>query len=99
MKRCCLLLTCYLFFYALAWTFADTPKSHPDSHAPIGVMGDHGHKTGELMLSYRFMAMDMQGLQFGTTAVESSELYQYTTENDMETHPRLAIRLPLVGTQ
>ena len=74
MKSCYLLLTCYLFFYALAWTFADTPKSHPDSHASIGVMGDHGHKTGELMLSYRFMAMDMQGLQFGTTAIGTAEV-------------------------
>ncbi|MBL1433504.1 MAG: hypothetical protein COB94_008715 [Gammaproteobacteria bacterium] len=25
----------------------------PDSHAPMGVMGDHNHKVGELMLSYR----------------------------------------------
>lgn len=74
MKSFCLLLTCYLFFYPLTWTSADTPKSRPDSHAPIGVMGDHGHKTGEVMLSYRFMAMDMQGLQSGTTTVETAEV-------------------------
>ena len=74
MKSSYLLLTFYLFFYALAWTYADTPKSRPDSHAPIGVMGDHGHKTREVMLSYRFMAMDMQGLQSGTTAVETTEV-------------------------
>ena len=74
MKSSCLLLTCYLFFHALAWTSADTPKSRPDSHAPIGVMGDHGHKTGEVMLSYRFMAMDMQGLQSGTSTVEIAEV-------------------------
>ena len=74
MKSFCLLLTCYLFFFTLAWTFADTPKSRPDSHAPIGVMGDHGHKTGEVMLSYRFMAMDMQGLQSGATTVETAEV-------------------------
>ena len=74
MKSSYLLLTFYLFFYALAWTSADTPKSRPDSHAPIGVMGDHGHKTGEVMLSYRFMTMDMQGLQSGTTTVETAEV-------------------------
>ena len=74
MKSSCLLLTCYLFFYVLAWTSADTPKSRPDSHAPIGVMGDHGHKTGEVMLSYRFMAMGMQGLQSGTSTVEIAEV-------------------------
>ncbi|RKU15563.1 hypothetical protein C6503_13735 [Candidatus Poribacteria bacterium] len=74
MKSSYLLLTCYLFFQALAWTSADPPKSRPDSHAPIGVMGDHGHKTGEVMLSYRFMTMDMQGLQSGTTTVETAEV-------------------------
>lgn len=36
-----------------------------DGHAPIGVMGDHIHKKGEWMLSYRFMHMDMQGNQKG----------------------------------
>ncbi len=35
--------------------------SRPDSHAPIGVMGDHSHRTGEWMLSYRFMTMSMDG--------------------------------------
>lgn len=32
-----------------------------DSHAPIGVMGDHMHSKGEWMLSYRYMYMDMEG--------------------------------------
>lgn len=31
-----------------------------DSHAPIGVMGDHTHEAGEFMLSYRYMYMDMR---------------------------------------
>ena len=35
----------------------------PDGHAPISVMGDHMHSKGELMFSYRYMAMDMDGLQ------------------------------------
>ena len=74
MKSFYLLLTCYLFCHALIFTAADTPKSRPDSHAPIGVMGDHGHKTREVMLSYRFMAMDMRGLQSGTTTVETAEV-------------------------
>ena len=74
MKNSCLLLIFYLFFRALIFTAADTPKARPDSHAPIGVMGDHGHKTREAMLSYRFMAMDMKGLQSGTTIVETAEV-------------------------
>ena len=32
-----------------------------DSHAPIGVMGDHMHAKGEWMVSYRFMRMAMSG--------------------------------------
>lgn len=35
-------------------------------HAPIGVMGDHRHGEGEWMVSYRFMHMDMGGVQIGT---------------------------------
>jgi hypothetical protein len=34
-----------------------------DSHAPIGVMGDHMHKKGKFMTSYRYMYMDMGDLQ------------------------------------
>ena len=32
-----------------------------DAHAPIGVMGDHLHKSGGWMFAYRYMHMDMQG--------------------------------------
>lgn len=38
-----------------------------DSHAPIGVMGDHMHKKGEWMLSYRFMQMNMEDNRDGTS--------------------------------
>ena len=31
-----------------------------NTHAPIGVMGDHMHKKGEWMVSYRYMRMNMQ---------------------------------------
>ncbi len=31
-----------------------------DSHAPIGVMGEHTHDAGEAMLSYRYMFMEMR---------------------------------------
>ncbi len=39
-----------------------TTSTRPDSHAPLGVMGDHAHGAGELMLSYRFMGMAMEEL-------------------------------------
>ncbi|SMQ73608.1 hypothetical protein SAMN06297468_2252 [Altererythrobacter xiamenensis] len=40
-----------------------------DDHAPIGVMGDHAHKKGEIMLSARYMHMGMAGNQIGTDDV------------------------------
>lgn len=36
-----------------------------DGHAPIGVMGDHLHKKGEWMFSYRYMTMGMKGNLIG----------------------------------
>ena len=48
---------------------AGPPPLRADGHAPIGVMGDHMHKTGEVMLSYRYMFMDMRGSRIGTNSV------------------------------
>ena len=38
----------------------------PEKHAPIMVMGDHTHKTGEYMVSFRHMDMSMEGNLSGT---------------------------------
>ena len=45
-----------------------------DSHAPVGVMGDHMHKAGEWMVSYRYMAMGMDGLRDGTDDISPEEM-------------------------
>ncbi|MEM1371065.1 MAG: transporter [Pseudomonadota bacterium] len=45
-----------------------------DGHAPIGVMGDHMHKKGEFMFSYRFMRMDMEGSRIGTDGATPEEI-------------------------
>lgn len=37
-------------------------SARPDGHAPIGIMGDHYHKKGEFMFSYRYMPMVMEGV-------------------------------------
>lgn len=50
-------------------TTTDLPSLRADGHAPIGVMGEHRHKTGEVMLSYRFMHMDMDGYRSGTNRI------------------------------
>ena len=43
--------------------------TRPDSHAPIGVSGDHLMRDGELMLTYRYMSMDMDGNRTDTDRV------------------------------
>ena len=46
----------------------------PDSHAPIGVMGDHMHMSGEWMFSYRFMTMDMQDNLKGSNGIDPDSI-------------------------
>lgn len=48
--------------------------SRADAHAPIGVMADHPHKAGEMMLSYRYMAMGMQGSRDGSSRISNAEV-------------------------
>jgi hypothetical protein len=50
------------------WTAA-----RPDGHAPISVMGDHMHKMGEWMLSYRYMNMEMDGLLAGSKNISAND--------------------------
>lgn len=51
-------------------------SSRPDGHAPIGVMGDHTHSAGEVMLSYRYMRMGMSGNLDGTTNLTPTQVLQ-----------------------
>jgi hypothetical protein len=51
------------------WTAA-----RPDGHAPIGVMGDHHHKDGDWMFSYRYMHMAMDGNRDGTDRVSEADV-------------------------
>ncbi len=43
-------------------------------HAPIGVMGDHVHKKGEWMISYRLMRMGMEGSRDGERALSEVDI-------------------------
>ena len=47
----------------------------PDAHAPISVMGDHTHRKGGWMLSYRYMNMQMDGMRSGTARVNSQNIF------------------------
>ena len=40
-----------------------------DSHGPISLMGDHMHKRGEIMFSYRLNKMEMNKLFNGTKSL------------------------------
>ncbi|MGB1548408.1 MAG: transporter, partial [Alphaproteobacteria bacterium] len=46
----------------------------PDDHGPIGVMGDHNHKSGEWMLSYRYSRMEMDGNRDGTNDLSTAQV-------------------------
>lgn len=58
----------------------DTTAPHAMDHAPIGVMADHRHRKGEVMISYRYMTMDMDGSRDGTTPL-SPETIATTVPN------------------
>ena len=64
----------------LTSTSAQAGSLSADSHAPIGVMGDHMHNKGEWMVSYRYMQMHMDGHQIGTNNV-SPETIATTVPN------------------
>ncbi len=49
-------------------------ESEPDGHAPVGIMGDHVHKEREIMLSYRYKRMKMDGNRDGTTDLSTDEV-------------------------
>lgn len=46
----------------------------PDGHAPIGVHGDHTHDTGEVMWSYRYMRMHMDGNRLGADDISAATI-------------------------
>ncbi|WP_346290852.1 transporter [Sphaerothrix gracilis] len=72
--------------------------ARPDSHAPIGVMGDHTHGQGEIMFSYRYMFMEMDGNRSGTDSLTTDEVLQRfpvtPTRMTMEMHMLGAMYAP-----
>lgn len=78
-----------------------TPHHHeairPDAHAPIGVMGDHGHNKGEIMLSYRVMAMTMDENMFDGDTIEASEIVSTTGYNYMVAPTEMTMLMHMLG--
>lgn len=61
----------------LCWVLGATVAiagSAPSSHGPIGVMGDHTHEVGEVMFSYRYMRMGMDGMRDDDSRVSRSHV-------------------------
>jgi hypothetical protein len=71
----------------------------PDAHAPIGVMADHTHAKGEVMLSYRYMRMGMDNLMNNDSGVSRSSVLQgfmvTPTSMDMQMHMFGAMYAPI----
>jgi len=75
---------CLLVLCAVVLLFVKEAQAHeagagwssarPDGHAPIGVMGDHSHKAGDWMASYRLGVMSMGGNQTGTASESVDEV-------------------------
>ncbi len=83
---------------ALATTStANAHNVYADDHAPIGVMADHAHKKGEVMLSLRTMHMEMKGNQIGTDNV-SPETIATTVPNRFFGAPMQPPTLRIVPT-
>jgi hypothetical protein len=67
-----------------------------DGHAPIGVMGNHRHKSGEFMVSYRFMYMDMEGNRIADTQL--SDMLRLYESGAHKTHVNLGFSIPTGST-
>jgi len=69
-----------------------------DDHAPIGVMADHAHKKGEVMISVRHMHMEMRGNQVGTSDISPNTIAT-TVPNRFSGNPMQPPTLRIVPTQ
>lgn len=69
----------------------------PDGHAPLGVMGDHTHDTGEWMFSYRYMAMQMDGNRDGTDRVSAQQIVSPTGGGFIVSPTKMDVQMHMLG--
>jgi hypothetical protein len=93
-----------LKLFIAAWLVSGIAAAHdqwsgsrPDGHAPIGVMGDHLHKKGEWMASYRFMRMDMKGSLKGNDHITNSDIISPTGEGFLITPTKMTMDMHMLG--
>ena len=67
-------------------------KYRADDHASLGVTRGHTHDQGELMLSYRYMFMKMEGMRDRTDSINKEQVLEQfmvtPTYMDMQMHKR-----------
>ena len=83
---------------SLSFASSGHGTSSADAHAPIGIMGDHLHKQGEWMMSYRFMRMNMEGNVQGSNDI-SAEQIATTITNPFFGRPGMPPTLRVVPTK
>lgn len=68
-------------------------SSRPDGHAPIHIMGDHMHSKGEVMFSYRFMTMKMDGALSESSEIKNATIF----ENYMAAPEKMTMDMHMLG--
>ena len=79
----------FLVFFMSFSFLINNSFANVNDHAPIGVMGDHMHKKGEWMTSYRYMDMTMEDLYIDDSEVALGDISGYMmkpTEMTMKMH-------------
>ena len=72
-------------------------SGRPDGHAPIGVMADHVHEKGEVMISYRVMRMEMDGNRDGSERVPTTRIVSPVGLNFRVTPTRMPMTMHMLG--
>ena len=52
----------------------DATGSGHNDYSPLGIMGNHTHKAGDAMFSYRYGIMEMNGNLDGSTSVSTQDI-------------------------
>lgn len=94
MKRPILFVILFLFSCVVP---ARADVALADAHAPIGVMGDHAHKTREWMFSYRYMQMKMDTLKKGKKTLSASDVTSVSGENYLVTPTQMDMEMNMVS--
>lgn len=92
-----LLLPAFLLIFPAFAQTGEWTSARPDGHAPIGVMGDHTHEKGEVMLSYRSMWMGMDGSRVGSNEVSNDQILSPAGYNFRVTPKRMPMWMQMAG--